>query len=225
MVIQFIKRHKWSLIYITVIVCLCIICVKQINNHIYQEKKNLINIVALTDSIKYYQSKNNELVAVKTALELSFNELKVANEELYNKLQSIKVNNPEAAIDISTTIIHELHDTIWEIKTDSITKSFDFSNQYRELSGNVTKNSSTIGINFTKDIVNFDYTIAIKDNKIYLSSTNPYVKYNSISGYTIPKQKTKKWSIGPTISFGYDPIHNKFAPMVGVSITYGLIQW
>ena len=64
-----------------------------------------------------------------------------------------------------------------------------------------------------------------KNNKIYIKSDNPYVKYNEISGFTIQKEKKTHWSLGPSINFGYDPINNKPAFSIGASLNYGIIKW
>ena len=63
-----------------------------------------------------------------------------------------------------------------------------------------------------------------KDAKIYMKSTNPYVKYNEISGFTVPKQKQKRWSLGPSVNFGYDPFQGKTSASVGISLNYGIIK-
>jgi hypothetical protein len=83
-----------------------------------------------------------------------------------------------------------------------------------------------MGVNITKDVVKFDYTVAMdKNNKIYIKSTNPYVKYEEISGFQVPKQKQKKWGIGPQIGVGYDPVHNKISPTIGIGIQWSPIQF
>ena len=71
----------------------------------------------------------------------------------------------------------------------------------------------------------FDYTVVLKDNKVWLSSSNPYVKYNKITGLTLPTQKQKRWGIGPAVTAGYDPANNKISMMLGVSLSYHIFEW
>ena len=78
----------------------------------------------------------------------------------------------------------------------------------------------------TKDIINFDYTVGMdKNNNIYVKSTNPYVKYNEISGFRISQPKKTHWSIGPSINIGYDPINLKPSFSIGASINYSLYKF
>ena len=55
--------------------------------------------------------------------------------------------------------------------------------------------------------------------------TNPYVKYNKITGLTLPTQKQKRWGVGPAITAGYDPANNKISMMLGVSLSYHIFEW
>ena len=128
------------------------------------------------------------------------------------------------------TIENEIHDTTYVVQHDTLykgfTKEFNFNNEYRTLEGLVKYQQDTLGVNITKDIVNFNYNVAMdKNNRIYVTSTNPYVKYNEITGFTVPKQKKKHFSIGPSVNFGYDPINNKAAFTIGGSVIYNLYQF
>lgn len=197
--------------------------------NIQDQYKN--NIEALNDTIHYYKNKNNELIATKKIFQTDIKTLKLLNEDLYQQIKSLKakgditsgtyfsgvINNPEQ----DTTYI-VLHDTI----DRGFYKEFAFNNEYRILEGNVNYTNDTIGVNINKDQVKFDYTLAIDDkNNIYIKSSNPYVQYNEISGFQIPKQKTKHFYIGPSVNLGYDPIHNKISPTIGISIGYGLFKF
>jgi hypothetical protein len=224
--------NKWNrdIIYIISILILCCICLFSINTCSKEKDKNTNNIVALTDSVKYYQTKNGELVASKTLLEGSVSDLKIANNELYNKLKNMKVSNPSSAVLIKNVVENKSRDTIWtvtksDLEKDTLVKDFEFIDEHRELTGNIWKKDTTMGINVNKDIIKFDYTVAVKDDKVYISSSNPYVKYNSVSGYIKQNEKIKRWSLGPGILGGYDPFTKKFSGIIGIGITYSLIRW
>lgn len=199
----------------------------------YKDRNNN-NVVALTDSIKYYKTKYGEVYVSKTLLEGDLNTLKIVNDSLYNTIKDMKLNKPTTIVYIDNTIDNGAKDTSWTIpqipsQIDSvfypmITKKFDFNNKYRELEGKVTIKDSTMNLNIEKDKVFVDYTLAVENNKVYVKSNNPYVQYNKIQGIELPKPK-KRWTtvvIGPSISYGYDFNGKCFGPSINLSLTYGL---
>ena len=111
---------------------------------------------------------------------------------------------------------------------------FYFSNQWRTLNGEIIYNNDSLRLDFCEDIVKFDYTLAIdKDNVIHVKSDNPYVQFNDISGFTVPKPRPKRWGLsvyaGFGVNLGYNPFQQKtqmtLGPSVGFAVTYDLIQW
>ena len=184
----------------------------------YQDYKDINNnnVVALTDSIKYYKTKYGEVYVSKTLLEGDLSTLKIVNDSLYQTIKDMKLNKPTSVVYIDNTIDNGVKDTSWVIPPipsngDSIiaiypmiTKNFEFNNKFRELEGDVTIKDTTLSLNINKDKVFVDYTLAIEDNKVYVKSNNPYVQYNKIQGIELPKQK-KRWTnivIGPSVSYG-----------------------
>ena len=148
----------------------------------YETSQN--NIVALTDSIEYYESKTGELVAQKTMLIGEIKDLKDSHSKelnsLYNDLNSMKRTNAQLAAQINGLINNPPKDTIWTYDTIKFEKSlvqpFDFSNKWRKLSGNITLDGNTMGLNIKEDKVFFNYTAVVEDGRIYIKSDNPYVK-------------------------------------------------
>jgi len=224
-----IKTHAIYIIIICVLVGLLSISVNRCSS-VSREYKH--NIEALNDTIKYYQDKNGNLVATKLAFESDVNMLEQLNKELYDQIDSLKLSKNSVAqiIYIGGEIENPKKDTAYIVKHDTITKGFrkdfDFNDKYRILEGNVNYKNDSLGIHITKDVINFDYTLAMdKDSRIYVKSTNPYVKYSEISGFTIPKQRNKRWNVGPAIHGGYDILNKNWSLSAGISITYGFIQW
>ena len=99
-----------------------------------------------------------------------------------------------------------------------------FNDKYRELEGNVYLKDSLLGMNINKDNVYADFTMAIEDNKVFIKSNNPYIKYNDIKGLTLPYSSKRKATlvIGPSFTYGYDFNNKEFGPTIGISATYGL---
>lgn len=185
---------------------------------------NTDNIEAFTDSISYYKDQNGELVASKLLVQGEYEKLKLVNEELYNKIEAMKLKkDPENVVHVETVIEHTKTDTVLVVKNDSA--SFNFSNEYRTLTGRLYMGTDSINMVLDKDEVYLDYTLVTKDNRVYVSSTNPYVKFKHIDGIMIPREKEKKWVIGPSISTGYDFALKEFNVYLGVSLTYNLISF
>lgn len=195
------------------------------------KKEYANNMHALTDTIETYKGKNGQLVAEKTLLSGDIDLLKVVNEDLKNELNNMKVKNPSQVVYVETEVVNEVHDTTYIIDNQLPyqKKDFNFSNNFRQLEGFMELNDNNLGLNITKDITIVDYTLAIKDNKVYLSSTNPYVQYNEIQGLTVPKQKKPKFSIGigPQIGVGYDLINKQPGVFAGIGLnaSYNLVSF
>ena len=229
MVLTFVRNHKRILIEVFSVVAFFVFITLSINKCTYYKNINNKNIIALTDSVKYYKGKYGNEVAKKTMIETDCKNLQIINDSLYRMIQSMQVKKPDIVIGGSTSIDNGKHDTVWvptvtEITSKNIYRKFDFSNQYRELTGNVSYTNDTLGLYIEKDIMQFKYALAVKDNDVYMTSDNPYVKFNSITGLTIPKQKKeKKFGIGPSVFGGYS--NKGFVYGIGIGLQYNFINF
>lgn len=229
MVLTFVRNHKRILIEVFSVVAFFVFITLSINKCTYYKNVNDKNIIALTDSVNYYKGKYGNEVAKKTMIEADYNNLQNINDSLYRMIQSMQVKKPDIVIGGSSSIDNGKHDTVWvptvtEITSKNIYRKFDFSNQYRELTGNVSYTNDTLGLHIEKDIMQFKYALAVKDNVVYMTSDNPYVKFNSITGLTIPKQKKeKKFGIGPSVFGGYS--NKGFVYGIGIGLQYNLINF
>ena len=226
------NKFKIHIIYILIILLLISFLNVSVNkcSNVSNEYKH--NIEALNDTIKYYQDKNGNLVATKLAFESDINTLKLLNRTLYDQIDSLKLRpkNVSQIVYVNGSIDNGQKDTIYKVLHDTISrgfyKEFNFNNKYRLLEGNVNYKNDSLGININKDIVNFDYTIAIdKNSRIYIKSSNPYVKYNEISGFTLPKERQKHWSLDAFGNFNYSPTDNDRYYDIGVSLGYSLSKF
>lgn len=229
MVLTFVRNHKRIFIEVFSVVAFFVFITLSINKCTYYKNVNDKNIIALTDSINYYKGKYGNEVAKKTMIETDYNNLQNINDSLYRMIQSMQVKKPDMVIGGSSSIDNGKHDTVWvptvtEITYKNIYRKFDFSNQYRELTGNVSYTNDTLGLYIEKDIMQFKYALAIKDNVVYMTSDNPYVKFNSITGLTIPKQKKeKKFGIGPSVFGGYS--NKGFVYGIGIGLQYNFMNF
>ena len=229
MVLTFVRNHKRILIEVFSVVAFFVFITWSINKCTYYKNVNDKNIIALTDSVNYYKGKYGNEVAKKIMIETDCKNLQIINDSLYRMIQSMQVKKPDIVIGGSTSIDNGKHDTIYiptvtEIASKNIYRKFDFSNQYRELTGNVSYTNDTLGLYIEKDIMQFKYALAVKDNVVYMTSDNPYVKFNSITGLTIPKQKKeKKFGIGPSVFGGYS--NKGFVYGIGIGLQYNFINF
>ena len=229
MVLTFVRNHKRILIEVFSVVAFFVFITWSINKCTYYKTVNDKNIIALTDSVNYYKGKYGNEVAKKTMIETDCKNLQIINDSLYRMIQSMQVKKPDIVIGGSTSIDNGKRDTVYiptvtEITSKNIYRKFDFSNQYRELTGNVSYTNDTLGLYIEKDIMQFKYALAVKDNVVYMTSDNPYVKFNSITGLTIPKQKKeKKFGIGPSVFGGYS--NRGFVYGIGIGLQYNFINF
>lgn len=229
MVLTFVRNHKRILIEVFSVVAFFVFITLSINKCSYYKNVNDKNIIALTDSVNYYKGKYGNEVAKKTMIETDCKNLQIINDSLYRMIQSMQVKKPDIVIGGSTSIDNGKHDTVYiptvtEITSKNIYRKFDFSNQYRELTGNVSYTNDTLGLYIEKDRMHFKYALAVKDNVVYMTSDNPYVKFNSITGLTIPKQKKeKKFGIGPSVFGGYS--NKGFVYGIGIGLQYNFINF
>ena len=229
MVLTFVRNHKRILIEVFSVVAFFVFITWSINKCTYYKNVNDKNIIALTDSVNYYKGKYGNEVAKKTMIETDCKNLQIINDSLYRMIQSMQVKKPDIVIGGSTSIDNGKHDTVYiptvtEITSKNIYRKFDFSNQYRELTGNVSYTNDTLGLYIEKDRMQFKYALAVKDNVVYMTSDNPYVKFNSITGLKIPKQKKeKKFGIGPSLFGGYS--NKGFVYGIGIGLQYNFINF
>lgn len=228
----FLIMNKKDIIYIITIAILVVLLCINIKSCSSLNNDNKIlnhNIEALTDSVTYYTGKNNELIAEKKLLIGTNESLSITNSDLLYKLESMKLKNAELAAQIDGYIKNPIIDTVFHMDSIYIDRKyefpFEFSNKYRLLNGTIDVFGNKVGLNIKNDIVYFDYTLAIKDNTIYITSDNPYVKTSNISGISVPKQ-IKRWTFGIHAGFGaqYNLINKQFGvgPYIGAGLTYNI---
>lgn len=229
-IVNFIKKH-WKTIAKILILCglsaWCILATKKCSNYKNEAEQN---IVAMNDTVKYWKAKNGQTIAEKTLVIGKYKDLKLINDSLYQQTKLMKLKNPTVVIGGTTTVELPVHDTIYNdipATTSPINKSFDFSDKWRILTGHVNYHDSIMNVGIDKNSVDFKYALAIQNNKVYMTSDNPYVKFSKTTGLTIPsyQQKKKKFGVGPVIFGGYDFGNSKFGFGVGIGISYNLLQW
>lgn len=221
------RKYKSQIILVlSLIVCLLFLF-RSCANQIESKKIYDNNVKALTEQMQTWKTKAGDLVAEKTVLMGDVKLLKQTNAELYEQVEKLKAK-PKEVVYVETEIINEVHDTTYIVDSSYVKKYFDFSDQWRTLTGFVEYNKPNLNLAFTKDVTKADFTVAIRDSKVYVTSNNPHIVYNDIQGVVLPKT-TPRWSIGvgPQFAVGYGLLQKKPDIYVGVglSINYNLISF
>lgn len=200
-----------------------------------------------SDSLETYISKKGDTLTGKNTYIQDIKDLKKSNEELYQqvktlsklKFQPIFVSNVEEKMKIDT-IYTEKGDTASNQKTsEKILNWKSPANQYYSFNGSTRV--KTDFSDFSTTITNFQVHSNLKVNlvekdkqlKVVVNSDNPYVDVTNINSVTIDPRKskviksyfpTKRWHIGPYVGVGLDK-NMKVTPSVGISLSYGLINF
>ena len=101
-------------------------------------------------------------------------------------------------------------------------------NLIKEAIDNQNNNALDCLINRYKDIVNANYTLAVEKGKAFVHTENPYIQVNEINGIELPKEKQKKFHIGPQVGVGFGVDVNRkifVTPSVGIGVTWSLISF
>lgn len=219
-------KNIWNKYKSQIILVLCLlVCgfflIRSCENNLANKRIYDNNVKALTEQMQTWKTKAGDLVAEKTVLEGDVKLLKQTNEELYEQVKKLKAR-PKEVVYVETEIINEVHDTTFVVDSNYVKKYFDFSDQWRTLTGFVEYNKPNLNLAFTKDITKADFTVAIRDSKVYVTSNNPHIVYNDIQGVVLPKTEPMfTIATGPSFSAGYGLINKNFDFYAGWSVIIG----
>ena len=194
--------------------------------------------------IEYMDSVNNYN---KLYYEESISELKKKNRQLYDSLES---SRKLVTYLIQFTANHSYDTGIVTVKpkpstnvekedttTPTTTPTLEAPKTY------VYVNEPNDTMSYTLKINAFDepnwYSIAFRTSSKYTIVNKAYADgmnhitigddsgNSEITDVTVFKKKEsnqffKKFSVGPTVALGYDPVNNKLSPVIGVGLTYNL---
>jgi len=219
--------------YISVIILLVIFLIRSCRTPIENYDQN---IKALTDSVRFYKSKNGELVYEKTAFISKQNELSQLNKDLVNEIKELK-DNPIVVIKTKFVIVHdtveiEVNSGDYTYNEDNTIKSrtFDWkldtaydSNNYRTLHGDyIVSVDSNINITTTDfrlmtDEIGIGLATGLtegKDNnvEIFITSTYPGFKPTNIDGALFDPRESE------VIKKYFPPKRWSLSPFVGYGV-------
>ena len=222
---EIISRNRNGLLLLLFVIILIITLFRVNSQRIYYKEQLETNSTALTDSIIYIKTKNNELVATKTMLTGDLKTLKLINDSLYNIIKK-NIKKPSDIIYIKTTVTDTTkRDTIFIHRPHTLKHDFMFCDRWSRVGGFVESDSNHTRVAITENTMQVDFSIVQHGNKVSISSNNPYIKYNNIIGIKNEQKKERYlFGIGPEIGVGINT-DGRFVPYVGIGLHYNLFQW
>lgn len=193
------------------------------------------NHKANTSAEKFVETVEQDGIYIKRYYERQFSELKNENRELYDSLKSqqkeiesltqfrykVKYSTDTIYVDRETPIAEELKELpdntySYDSETDTLSYRLEINSK---LEPNWYKLSADV-----KD----KFTIVNKDHGNGQQSTFIETENGEISDITVwQKPHTTKWyerfSFGPTIGAGYDPVNKGVGVFVGIGVTYNIL--
>ena len=143
-------KNIWNKYKSQIILILCLlVCgfflIRSCENNLANKRIYDNNVKALTEQMQTWKTKAGDLVAEKTVLEGDVKLLKQTNEELYEQVKKLKAR-PKEVVYVETEIINEVHDTTFIVDSNYVKKYFDFSDQWRTLTGFVEYNKPNLNL-------------------------------------------------------------------------------
>lgn len=211
----------------------------------YYHKSLTPTVVYKTDSLDVYKNKLKEAYASVNVYVQDKNQLKKQNTQLAEELKKLK-DNP---IVITKTKVKVYVDTIYA-ESDTIIQQdtiydlhwhFIEPNNYFSMNGltRVKNDFSSFNTNIYNLQLDTEITMDIIDDKknnrfkLIARTDNPYINITNMDGVVFDPTKssilkkyykTKRWHIGPQITYGITA-DGKLRPTFGVGIGYGLINF
>jgi hypothetical protein len=209
-------------------------------NRCNSEKVDVLetNIIGYRDSLKTVELKNGELISYKQSLILNnealreeLNISKTEIKDLEKKLDSkiAQVNKLSSMLQMKDTVFMK-SDTVYINSDSTSTKIFKWSDNWTELTANVTGASiieSNLALYDFRVKVPLEFGIT-EDYKVWAKSPNPYLVIEDISSATVygstiyPKKKRWSWGLQVGFGAGYDVISKRFVvgPYAGAGVEY-----
>jgi hypothetical protein len=149
------------------------------------------------DTVMFYKSKSDKLISYNKAIEISLENLKLANKNLKAELEDLKIKKPKTITKIKTEV--EIKEILIpynvELPCDTFNVPFSYKEDWFFVSGKSMLTGITIdSLNLVNDML---IVVGEKDNGLFkrndyivaVKSENPYFKITSIKNYTLkPKE-------------------------------------
>ena len=191
---DFVQRNKYRCCFILFVIGVIITCF--VGGEVSQDYAR--QVAPLVDSVRYYQMKNGELLAVQTQYEAersifhkAIQEDKAYIKELEKRVGSIRtITKTKLQVQVDTLVMATT-DTI--IQGDTV-RVFSYNDQWLSLNGSVGRTVVLNSISLPARLI-----LAEGKQGVGVSVDNPYIKISDIRSVTRPE---RRWSIGVTAGVG-----------------------
>jgi len=169
-----------------------------------QNNYHISEILNYKDTVMFYKSKSGELVAYNKSLNVSYKNLKQANDSLVKQIKDLKIKKPTNITTVKTeVVIKEIYVPYTvELPCDSFSIPFNFNDNWISIDGN--SSNSGLGIDSIKLTNDMLIVTGVKRNGLFkpsetivaVKSENPYFNISSLQNYTIkenPPFYNKLW--------------------------------
>jgi hypothetical protein len=205
------------------------------------------NLIALSDTVSYFRNANGDLVASKALMQMTLDELFIANDSLAKWVKEhkdsilvvtqIETKYIHDTIIIDTGIVEYVYADTEDKGSDKVNIFFEYDNPqiyFNSLTSfgvDVPIKISNPTLLITDLSIDAGITTAIVEDKegikrIEVVSDNPNLKFTNITGNIVPEDQVGFWdkfgfgvAIGPTAN--YDVIDKNFS--AGIGITAGFV--
>lgn len=237
MILNYIKENKVLLSIVAILFILLSLMIGIIirkNNNITIIENNLS---AATEKIEVLKTTNGDLLAknrsyittinsLEDYINISKKEVKDLQKTLDDKI--LYISELETLINIKPT---EVHDTTVVYKDSTFNFTFNFSDKWYKLIGNSSFDYNRVKTEINTLYVNVPLCVGLTDDwKIFVTTQNPYVIFDSVEGALLDKEvylkQQKKKRLGISISLGiytgYDLFDKSIyiGPGVGCGVSY-----
>lgn len=188
------QRNKYRCCFILFVIGVIITCF--VGCEVTQDHAK--QVASLVDSVKYYQMKNGEILAVQTQYEAerslfhkAIQEDKAYIKELEKRVGSIRtITKTKLQVQVDTLVMSTT-DTV--IQGDTV-RVFSYNDQWLSLNGSV-------GREVILNSISLPARLILTEGKrgVGVSVDNPYIKISDIRSVT---RTEKRWSIGVTTGVG-----------------------
>lgn len=204
------------------------------------------NFLAIQDTIKIYKLKNGQLLYEKQGFILEKEEL-----EKYIQVSEKTIDELENKLDDKIALIAKLKseikidtlniiDSVF-VKNDTVFSDFTYTDNWLYINGltNCFDNNITTSI-YTINM-SVPITVGITENeKLLVTTENPYVTFTDIKGANLEKTKPKRWSLGVQAGLGIiggagicgssDGVVRSgwifgFGPYIGIGVNYKFLEF
>ena len=235
--INYIKENKVLLSIVAILFILLSLMIGIIirkNNNITIIENNLS---VATEKIEVLKTANGDLLAknrsyittinsLEDYINISKKEVKDLQKTLDDKI--LYISELETLIKIKST---EVHDTTVVYKDSTFNFTFNFSDKWYKLIGNSSFDYNRVKTEISTLYVNVPLRVGLTDDwKIFVTTQNPYVIFDSVEGALLDKEiylkQQKKKRLGISISLGIYTGYDLFdknvyiGPGAGCGISY-----